>query len=188
MKHASIKKLSRYAKGLLLTAVWRARGVKVLDRVVCAGLAPSIGTGGAIELGSRISFRGMLRRPQLGSASGALLRIGDFCFINSGTSIEATNRIEIGPHCLIGDDVLIQDSNYHEVGQGDGVTQAPIVIGRNVWIANRAIIMPGVTIGDHSVIGAGAIVTKDVASRTVVGGIPARVIGTVTCADDYRRT
>ena len=53
---------------------------------------------------------------------------------------------------------------------------APIIIGRNVWIGSNATILQGVSIGDNSVVGAGAVVTKDVPANTVVGGIPAKII------------
>ena len=56
------------------------------------------------------------------------------------------------------------------------LTFAPITIGSNCWIAGRTIVMPGVTIGDGAVVGAGAVVTKDVAPWMVVGGNPAREI------------
>lgn len=53
---------------------------------------------------------------------------------------------------------------------------APIVLGRNVWVGSNATILQGVTIGDNAVVAAGAVVTKDVAANTVVGGVPARFI------------
>lgn len=53
---------------------------------------------------------------------------------------------------------------------------APIVLGKNVWVGSHATILKGVTIGDGSVVAAGAVVTKDVPPMTVVGGVPARVI------------
>ena len=55
---------------------------------------------------------------------------------------------------------------------------APIVIKRNAWIGVGASVMPGVTIGENAVVAANAVVTKDVAANTIVGGIPAKVIGT----------
>ena len=54
---------------------------------------------------------------------------------------------------------------------------AAVVIGSDVWIGANAVITPGVRIGDGAVVGAGAVVTKDVAPYTIVGGVPAKVIG-----------
>lgn len=56
---------------------------------------------------------------------------------------------------------------------------APIVIGKNVWIGANAMITLGVTIGDGAIVAAGAVVTKDVPSMTVVGGVPAKIIKTI---------
>ena len=53
---------------------------------------------------------------------------------------------------------------------------APIVLGKNVWIGSNATILQGVTIGDNAIVAAGAVVTKDVAANTVVGGVPAKFI------------
>ena len=52
----------------------------------------------------------------------------------------------------------------------------PVISGRNVWVGANVSILPGVTIGDNAVVGAGAVVTKDVPENTIVGGVPARVI------------
>ncbi len=56
---------------------------------------------------------------------------------------------------------------------------APIVIKRRAWVGANATITPGVTIGENAIVAAGAVVTKDVAANTIVGGIPARVIGRI---------
>ena len=57
-----------------------------------------------------------------------------------------------------------------------GMREAEVIIGNDVWIGMRSIIMPGVKIGDGAVIGAGAVVTKDVPDYAIVGGVPARII------------
>ncbi|GGH87258.1 hypothetical protein GCM10007362_48960 [Saccharibacillus endophyticus] len=56
---------------------------------------------------------------------------------------------------------------------------APVVIGQNVWIGSNATLLPGVTIGDHAVVAAGAVVTKDVPQDAVVAGVPAKFIKTI---------
>ena len=57
-----------------------------------------------------------------------------------------------------------------------GITTKPIIIGDDVWIGANAVILPGVTIGKHCVVAAGAVVTKDVPDNTIVGGVPAKEI------------
>jgi acetyltransferase-like isoleucine patch superfamily enzyme len=69
---------------------------------------------------------------------------------------------------------MIRDDDEHYVG--DGSPTAPVTIGDHVWLGTRAIILKGVTIGDGALVAAGAVVTKDVPPKTLVGGVPARVI------------
>ena len=105
------------------------------------------------------------------------LIIGDRAFINYGVDIAATGLVTIGADCLIGTHVSIIDNAFHDVVDRQQVPPPqPVIIGDNVWIGNRAIILPGVTIGDGAVVGAGSVVTRDVAARTVVAGNPARVV------------
>jgi maltose O-acetyltransferase len=84
----------------------------------------------------------------------------------------------------------------HEIGNAYkrcGLSHSgPIVIGNGVWIASNAVILPGVTVGDGAVVAAGAVVTKDVAPNTLVGGVPARAIRELpeeaSVRAGYRRT
>jgi acetyltransferase-like isoleucine patch superfamily enzyme len=115
------------------------------------------------------------------------LRIGDHVFINDGVNICAAKNIVIGDHSIIADMVFVYDTDFHQVTPEAPKTCQDIIIGRNVWIGARAIILPGVVIGDHSVVAAGSIVTKRVPPRSVVGGTPAKVIGTFECRDDWIR-
>lgn len=88
----------------------------------------------------------------------------------------------IGNDVMMGPEVLIYTSNHetsniHIPMRLQGNTQPKkVVIGNDVWIGRRAIIMPGVTVGDHSIIGANAVVTKDVPPYAVVVGVPAKVV------------
>ena len=55
----------------------------------------------------------------------------------------------------------------------------PIILGKNVWVGASAIFLPGVTVGDGAIVAAGAVVNHDVPARTIVGGVPARVLKTI---------
>ena len=117
--------------------------------------------------------------PDLGfflDAPGATIAIGERCFINRRTEFISQDAVKVGDDCLISWDVMITDTDYHYVG--DLPPTAPVTIGDRVWIGARASILKGVTIGDGAVVAAGAIVTKDVAPRTLVAGNPARVVRT----------
>ncbi len=105
---------------------------------------------------------------------GATLELGSgYCNINS--SISCFEHISIGDGVYISEQVLIRDSDDHEISDRGPVT-LPIRIGNHVWIGAKATILKGVTIGDGAVIAAGAIVNKNVPANTLVGGIPAKVL------------
>jgi acetyltransferase-like isoleucine patch superfamily enzyme len=96
-------------------------------------------------------------------------------FLNRRTEIIAAESVSIGDDCAISWDVLVTDTDYHSLTPQKART-APVVIGNRVWIGARASILKGVTIGDGAVVAAGAVVTKNVPPRTLVGGCPAVVI------------
>lgn len=113
------------------------------------------------------------------------IRIGDGTSIGDGSHITAINRIELGKNVLTGKYVLITD-NAH--GDADSalletapnkrplVSKGPVVIEDNVWIGEKASILPGVHIGRGAIIGAGAVVTKDVPAGCMALGVPARIV------------
>jgi maltose O-acetyltransferase len=102
--------------------------------------------------------------------------IGDGSFVNVGCWFEGAGRIEIGRNVFLGPQVMILTS-IHEIDDGE-VTRMPVSsqvrIGDRCWLGARAMIMPGVTIGEGTVIGAGAVVTKDCEPGAVYVGVPAR--------------
>ena len=106
---------------------------------------------------------------------GAQLHLGS-SFINSNCKIRCSNKIVIGDGCAISHDVTILDSDFHRILNSERPVSAPVVIGNNVWIGTRCIIMKGVTIGDGAVIGAGSIVTHEVPAGCLAAGNPAKVI------------
>jgi acetyltransferase-like isoleucine patch superfamily enzyme len=119
--------------------------------------------------------------------------VGDFTLLN-GALVMAEERIEIGSHCLISWNVGIADSDFHPLEPAQRIVDshalapffknrparpkirtAPVIIGDNVWIGMNAVILKGVTIGENSVVAAGAVVTKSVPPNVVVAGNPAVV-------------
>lgn len=110
--------------------------------------------------------------------------VGDV-IIGDHTRIGLHNTI-IGPVCIgshvnlaQGITVTALNHNFTDADKRideQGITTKPVVIGDDVWIGANAVILPGVAIGSHAVVAAGAVVTKDVPSRTLVGGVPAKVI------------
>lgn len=108
---------------------------------------------------------------------GRHIRIGKNVFINHEASFLDLGGITIEDEVLIGPRVNLVTED-HPVSPADRKTLVlkPILVKRNAWIAAGATILPGVTIGENSVVAAGALVNKDVPANTVVAGIPAKVI------------
>ena len=111
----------------------------------------------------------------------ARVSVGDYAFLGRGVEVDAAERVTLGAHVLVAPGVFITDHDHNIGPQGrideQGCTSRPVVIGDDVWLGVRAIILPGVTIGSGAVVGAGAVVREDVPPRTIVAGVPARRIG-----------
>ncbi|MDE7071099.1 MAG: sugar O-acetyltransferase [Clostridia bacterium] len=115
--------------------------------------------------------------PPFNADYGQNIKIGKNVFINSGCCFQDQGGIEIGDNTLIGQQVVMATVNHDVIPRmRANMYTAPIKIGNCVWIGAHATILPGVTIGDNSIIGAGAVVTKDVPNNAVVAGVPARII------------
>lgn len=109
------------------------------------------------------------------------IHVGSHVSINDLVILNARDHITIGNHVSISPGVIINTGGlkYQEPRGQRGHTKAPVVIKDGAWICSGAIINPGVTIGEDAVVAAGAVVTKDVPARTVVGGVPAVAIKNV---------
>lgn len=108
---------------------------------------------------------------------GKNTKLGKGVFINAGCQFQDQGGITIGDGTLIGPKTVIATLNHNmNPAKRANLIPARVHIGKNVWIGANCTILPGVTIGDGAVVAAGAVVNKDVAPRTVVGGVPARVI------------
>ena len=110
--------------------------------------------------------------------TGRNLRFGRNVFVNHGCTAMDFGGIDIGDDVLIGPNVQLISSSHplDPATRRRSITTAPIRIGRGAWIAAGATVLQGVTVGDDAVVAAGAVVTKDVPPRTLVAGVPARVI------------
>lgn len=115
---------------------------------------------------------------------GKNIHIGKNVFINMGCKFQDQGGIFIGDGALIGHNVVLATLNHAKSPQNrSSMLPAPIHIGENVWIGANATVLPGVTIGDGAIVAAGAVVTRDIPENTIVGGVPAKVIRTISEED-----
>jgi maltose O-acetyltransferase len=110
------------------------------------------------------------------------ISIGEDTIIGEYSVLDGRDMLKIGNHVDIASGVMIYNSehsiNAEHFASIESVTKAPVIIEDYVFIGPRVIILPGVTIGKGAIIGAGAVVTKSVNTYEIVGGVPAKVIGT----------
>ncbi|WHH58381.1 DapH/DapD/GlmU-related protein [Petroclostridium sp. X23] len=166
-KHAALLLYYFIARHLPASDSAYSLGAKRIRRMLCKRIFDDVAPGVNIEHG--VFFGG-----------GAGISIGT----NSGLGLNCRVQgpVSIGDNVMMGPDVLIYTRNHRidrtdipMIKQGD-TEPRPVMIGDDVWIGARAVILPGVTIGRGAVVAAGAIVTKSVAPYTIVGGNPARKI------------
>ena len=103
------------------------------------------------------------------------VKIGKNVIINHSLTCMSRGGIEIEDDVMIGPEVTLLTAN-HDFADHWVLLCGKIHIKKNAWIGARAVILPGITVGENAVVAAGAVVTKDVEANTVVGGNPARVI------------
>lgn len=127
---------------------------------------------------------------------GSGIIVKDHCYFGNGTRLSVGNNsqlgrnarlqgdITIGNDCVMGPDVVMMATSHEfnrldiPINQQGAKAEEPIVIGDDCWIGTRAIILPGVHLGDHCIVAAGAVITRSFSNNCIVGGVPARVIKT----------
>lgn len=120
-----------------------------------------------------------MQPPMHANWGGRHLHLEDWVYINSGLTAVDDTHIYIGEHTLIGPNVTLASAAHplSPAMREKGLQyNQPIHIGRNCWIGAGAILLPGVSVGDNSVIGAGSVVTKDIPANVVAVGVPCRVL------------
>jgi maltose O-acetyltransferase len=188
-----IRFLSRQARSFLKR--WRAAVFWVHSRDGCVRKegrlwlhVPLLCDGsGRVSLGADISI-GYELAPMIGDGTvrlqamraDALIAVGAGTSFSNNVQVIAERSITIGQRCLIGDAVLILDSDFHNLSaegrhRQPGATAA-VVLEDNVFIGSRVIILKGVTIGKDSVIGAGSVVVRSIPPGVIAAGNPAKVI------------
>lgn len=111
-------------------------------------------------------------------ARGKTVSIGEGTYINSNLMLIDDYKITIGKGCLIAPNVTISTTGHpvHPKLRTTGMYSFPVTIEDNVWIGMGVNILPGVTIGENSVIGAGSVVTKDIPANVIAMGTPCKVV------------
>ena len=151
--------------------------VRLRGRIVVSGR-------GDILLGEGVSLTGTVVPIELATYSSGRIEIGQYTFINYGSSIAARSSVKIGSYCHLGHYTFVMDNGQHDViRHSDLPPSEPVVVEDCVWIGSKVTILPGVRIGSRAVIGAGSIVTKDIPPRCVAAGNPARVLRHLTEID-----
>ncbi|EMD1177345.1 sugar O-acetyltransferase [Vibrio harveyi] len=117
--------------------------------------------------------------PPLRANWGCHTHLGDNVYANFNLTLVDDTHIYIGDHVMIGPNVTIATAGHPidpELRRDIAQFNIPVHIGNNVWIGANSVVLPGVTIGENSVIGAGSVVTKDIPANVVAVGNPCRVL------------
>lgn len=180
--------LNRFNRGLILL-----RGLLISHRFKCCGGKVTFQSidflhgAGRISLGSNISFgKGLSLAAWKFGDMAAEVKIGNGCNIGNYNHITASGRVVIGNGVLTGMWVTITDNSHGRTDIGSLTTPpaerevlfcGDVLIEDDVWIGDKATILPGVVVGKGCVVGANSVVTKSVPPYSVVVGNPARVVG-----------
>jgi len=170
-----------YARLLVRLAFLKLRYRKRLQTdglcFICPGVKLEIGKHATLHMGrwSWIGHGSKIRVHEGEVSIGAKTVMGQEC------TISAYQHVSIGRECIVADRVMLIDFD-HGVVEVDrpirlqGIYKRDVRVGNNVWMGYGACVLRGVTIGDNSIVGTSAVVTKEVPTNAVVGGIPARVL------------
>ncbi|MBC8207542.1 MAG: acyltransferase [Kiritimatiellaeota bacterium] len=97
-------------------------------------------------------------------------------YMNAGSQLRCSKSITVGKGATIARQVIVIDSDSHQLLDNKHVVDQMVSVGDHVWLGTRTMVLKGVTIGEGAIVAAGAVVTKDVAAKTIVAGIPAKCV------------
>jgi acetyltransferase-like isoleucine patch superfamily enzyme len=180
------KNLPLYLNSAACTAKFRLHGFQA-SLVACEGHLPILSGRGTVRVGRRFVIRGRVAPCEISADENAQLLIGDRVFLNQGVVIAAKDSIEIGDDSLIGDFSAIYDANWHQLDPNHPDKPRPVTIGKNVWLGNGVLVLPGAEIGDHTVVAARSVVKGTLPPRVLAVGNPAVVVRELDIPDGWRR-
>lgn len=163
--------------GPTLNARWRLRRATSMGRRVTLRGNPKIVNEGKMTFGERVRLDSTVAQLEMVVLPGGYLELGNNVFVNYGSSLVSSKHVKIGNDVLIGTHVMVMDTDFHRVEDKAWDTSGePIVVEDRVWLGNRTIVLKGVTVGHDAVVAAGSVVTRNVPPRSVVAGVPAKVV------------
>ena len=191
-----VEKMRRWRYGYFRWATWprRVSGHLILGKRVRCFVPLRCDGEGVVQVSDRTKLGyPMAVRYGNGSimlqarTSEAVIRIGRNCAFSNNVSIIAVDSVEVGDYCLIGELVSIMDSDFHSIDpqhrRTGPVKSAPVKLHDNVWLGSRVVVQKGVTIGANSVVAPNAVVVSSLPADCIAGGVPAKVIRTLSEAD-----
>ncbi len=135
-----------------------------IRRIIYQGAGVKVGRGSHIHMGTQFFYP-------------AGVEIGKGTIVGQNAFLDGRAKLKIGDYVDIASDVMVYNSEHDMNAEDFHAVDAPVEIADYVFIGPRAIILPGVKVGKGAIIAAGAVVTKDVPDYTLVGGVPAKIIG-----------
>lgn len=130
--------------------------------------------GGKIRLGNRVEIGG---GTTLVASDGGVISIGDDVFISGACIVAARRRVEIGDGCMLAEMVCVRDHDHDPDSppKSGAMLIGEVSIGKRVWIASKASVVRGGSVGDDSVVAAHALVNKPIPASVIAAGVPATV-------------
>jgi maltose O-acetyltransferase len=163
--------------GPALNARWHLRSATSCGRRITLVGTPKVVNQGTMTFGERVRLDSTVAKLEMVVLPGGHLEVGNNVFVNYGSSLVSSKHVKIGDDVLIGTHVMVMDCDFHRVEDKSWDTSGePIVLEDRVWLGNRSMVLKGVTVGHDAVVAAGSVVTRDVPPRTVVAGVPAKVV------------